>query len=73
MFLGQFVIKNAKKALEHFLKGPNWTNFENRENTDIAGNSVKKWPFSTFKTPKLCHFQDIYLKSVAQPGGGGGG
>ena len=41
MLLGQSFVKNTKIALEHFLNGPNWTKFENRNNAQILVNSVK--------------------------------
>ena len=63
MFLGSgFSSGTRKMTVKHFLNGPNRTNFENRENTEIARDSVKNSLLSTFKTPKLGHFQDIYLK-----------
>ena len=61
MFSGQFFVKNAKKTLEHFLNGPNRTNFQNRKNAEIAGNSVKNGLFDLFhQNPSI--FQDIYMK-----------
>ena len=41
MFLGQFFIKNAKMALKHFLNSQNRIKFDNRENVEIQGNSMK--------------------------------
>ena len=41
MFLGQFSSRTRKMTLEQFLNGQNRTNFENRKNAEIAGNSVK--------------------------------
>ena len=62
MFLGQFFVKNTKMTLEYFLNYPNRTNFNNRKNAKMAGNSVKKWPFSRFKTRKLGHFSGYMLE-----------
>ena len=52
MFWGPFFFKIAKNDIEHFSNGPNQTNFENQDNTEIAGNSVKM----AFKTPDLGYF-----------------
>ena len=60
MFLGQFFVQNAKN--EHFLNGSNWTNFENRENAEIAGNSVKMALFDLQNTKTRPFFQDAYMK-----------
>ena len=39
--LGQFFVKNMKNVPRTLLNGQNRTKFENQENTEIAGNSVK--------------------------------
>ena len=44
------------------MDGPNQTMFENREDAEISGNSVK-WTFPILKISKLAHFQDIWLNS----------
>ena len=49
-------------TLEHFLNGPNRTNFENRKNAEITGNSVKNDRFRPSKRQKSGIFQDIYLQ-----------
>ena len=51
-----------KLTLEHFLNDPNWTNFENFENTEIARNSMKNGLFQHSKHQNSGIFQDIYLK-----------
>ena len=63
MFLVQFFVNNAKMTLEHFLNVPNQTNFENRENTEIAGNSVKTGRFLSSKPQNWAIFS-IYLLEI---------
>ena len=41
----RFFVKDAKIALEHYLNGPNRTKFDNRENIEIPGNSVRSGVF----------------------------
>ena len=48
-------------TLEHFLNRPNQTDYENRENAEIAGNSVKNGNFRTSKHDNSVTFQDMYL------------
>ena len=43
-------------TIDHFLNAGNRTNFENRENPEIAGNSVKNWPFSGLQNNKTQPF-----------------
>ena len=54
--------RTQKLTLEHFLNGPNRKKSENRENTEIAGNSVKNSRFQPSKQQNSVIFQDIYLK-----------
>ena len=51
-----------KMTLERYLNGPNWTNFENRKNTEVARNSVKNRIFWSSKHQNSVIFQNIYLK-----------
>ena len=54
--LGKLFVNKAKNDPRTlFFEWPKSDNFENRENTEIAGNSVKM-PFSTLKAPKPGHF-----------------
>ena len=55
MFMGQFFVKNEKNDPGTRFERPKSENFENRENAEIAGNSVKM-AFFTFETPKFGHF-----------------
>ena len=59
MLLGQFIVKTRKIALEHFLNGPNRTNFETRKNAEIAGNSVKNGRFRPSKRQSSGIYQDV--------------
>ena len=59
---GSFSSRTRKITLNHFLSGPNWTKFENREKVVIPGNSMKNCHFRPSKCHKLVIFQDIYLK-----------
>ena len=45
VFLGQFSVKNTKNDPKHFLNGPTRTKFENCENAEIPGNSVRNGHF----------------------------
>ena len=57
MFLGQFFAKDAINDPRTLFEWPKSDKFlKNRENAQMAGNSVKNCLFSTFKTPKLGHF-----------------
>ena len=53
---------DAKNDRKHFLKDPNRTKFENRENAEIPGIGVKNDHFRSLKCHKLVIFQDIDLK-----------
>ena len=57
MFLGQIFVNNAKMALEHFVNGPNWTNFEYRKNAEIVVNSVKSGLFGHSKRQNSAVFK----------------
>ena len=65
MLLVSFSSRTQKMTLEHFFNHPDRTNFENWENAEIAGNSVKNdllWPS---KHQNYVIFQDIYMKFCA--------
>ena len=62
MFLGSFSLRTRKMTLEHFLNGRDRTKFENRENVEIAGISVKNVLFRPSKYPNSAIFQDVYMK-----------
>ena len=49
-------------TLEHFLSGPNRTNFENRKYAEITGNRVKNDRFRPSRRQNSGIFQEIYLK-----------
>ena len=53
-------LKFMKIDTDHFLNAENRTNFENRENPEIAWNSVKNWPFSDLQNNKTQPFFMIY-------------
>ena len=54
---GLVFVENTEITIEHFLNGPSRTNFENRENTDIAGNRVKNGLFRSSKHQNSANFQ----------------
>ena len=54
--------ESQKTTQEHLLNSPNRTNFENWENADIAGNSVKNGRFRHSKHQNSVIFQDMHLK-----------
>ena len=60
MFLGSVFRQGREKMTpDHFLNGPNRTNFESRKNAEIAGNSVKNGLFRPSKHKNSVIFQHI--------------
>ena len=49
---------------EQFLNGPNRTKFENQENTEIPGNSVKSGRFRPSKYQTSAIAQDTYVFEI---------
>ena len=62
LFWVSFSSKTRKMILEHFLNGPNRTNFEYRKHAEITGKSVKNGRFGPSKRQNSGIYQDIYLK-----------
>ena len=55
-FLSQFFVKNTKNDTKTLFERPKSVKFENRENEEIPGNSVKNGHFRLSKYHKLVIF-----------------
>ena len=63
MFLGHFIVKNAKNDPRTLFERPKSDKFKKkRKNADIAGNSVKSGRFRPLERQNSGIFHDIYLK-----------